>query len=147
MAVLNDTVGTLVAHAYTNPGAAIGYIYGTGVNAAYGEKKSRITKLDKSKGNDGIMLINTEIDLFGDESYLPRTRFDRLLDNSHSQQGYQLYEKMTSGAYLGELTRLIAIEVISSGEEDDGRLFNGSVPSKLAKPWGFTTSMMGSIER
>ncbi|CDH51534.1 hexokinase [Lichtheimia corymbifera JMRC:FSU:9682] len=92
------------------------------------------------------MLINTEIDLFGDESYLPRTRFDRLLDNSHSQPGYQLYEKMTSGAYLGELTRLIAIEVISSGEEYDDRLFNGSVPSKLTNPWEFTTSMMGFIE-
>lgn len=144
--MLNDTVGTLVAHAYTNPGAAIGYIYGTGVNAAYAEKKSRISKLDKSKDNDDIMLINTEIDLFGDDSYLPRTCFDRILDDSHSQPGYQLYEKMTSGAYLGELTRLIAVEVISSCKGDEC-LFDGNVPSKLVKPWEFTTSMMGYIER
>ncbi|KAI9266688.1 hypothetical protein BDA99DRAFT_436145 [Phascolomyces articulosus] len=142
-ALLNDTVGTLVAHAYSNPGACVGFIHGTGVNAAYPEKQSRIVKKGDDSENDNIMLVNTEIDIFGNPDYLPLTRFDKALDAHHSQPGFQAYEKMMAGGYLGELVRLIAIELIT----DDQYLFNGNIPERLKKPWSFTTATMSNLEK
>ncbi|KAI9011968.1 hypothetical protein CLU79DRAFT_805993 [Phycomyces nitens] len=141
-AILNDTVGTLVAHAYTHPQAKIGFIYGTGVNAAYPEKVSRIQKLKgHGLGPDVEMLINTEIDIFGNEAYLPLNRFDRALDATHSQPKFQLYEKMMSGAYLGELTRLASMELIASGD-----LFQGNIPDQFRNAWGFPSASVSILE-
>lgn len=145
--MINDAVGTLVAHAYANPRACAGFIYGTGVNAAYPENIDRITKLQRVNdhlNNQQFMLVNTEIDIFGsDASYLPQNRFDLALDAEHSQPGFQLYEKMMSGAYLGELVRLVAVELIT----EHGSLFQGNMPKQLADPWSFTTVLMSTIER
>lgn len=148
-ALINDTVGTLVAHAYANPHTRIGFIFATGVNAAYPEKICNIHKLGseeikKYSGDnaEAEMLINTEIDIFGNDTYLPLTKYDRTLDASHSQPGFQPYEKMLSGAYLGEITRNIAIDFISQGH-----LFGGEVPSGMEKPWSLATAQLGALER
>ncbi|KAI9318669.1 hypothetical protein BX666DRAFT_1930419 [Dichotomocladium elegans] len=150
-ALLNDTVGTLVAHAYGHPGTCMGFIYGTGVNAAYPEKVSRIAKLKNiqqqwpGKGDDAhrIMLVNTEIDIFGSESYLPLTRFDKLLDAQHPQPAFQIYEKMMSGAYLGELVRLIMIELAKEHQ----MIFGGRVPATFLEPWTLSTEFMSDFVR
>lgn len=142
---MNDTVGTLVAHAYSNPQVSAGFIYGTGVNAAYPEKISRIVKLQQpaqENEKDSFMLVNTEIDLFGNSAYLPLTRFDKQLDQNHPQPNFQIYEKMVSGAYLGELTRLVAVELITQ----HNYLFDGRLPTLFQQPWAFTTTLMGEIE-
>jgi hexokinase len=148
-ALINDTVGTLVAHAYANPHARIGFIFATGVNAAYPEKIRNIHKLGaeeiKKYGGDNAdaeMLINTEIDIYGNESYLPLTKYDRELDAHHSQPGFQPYEKMLSGAYLGEITRIIAIDFIR-----EGHLFGGVIPKGWETAWSFATAQMGTLER
>ncbi|KAF7727021.1 glucokinase [Apophysomyces ossiformis] len=145
-AIMNDTVGTLVAHAYTNPRARIGLIFATGINGAYPEDVAAIEKLDpslrRSYPEGTKMLINTEIDIFGNDSYLPLTKYDLILDNSHSQPKFQLYEKMMSGAYLGELTRLIALDFVKAGV-----LFEGVVPEGMEEPWSFPTKYMGMLER
>ncbi|KAI9319005.1 hypothetical protein BX666DRAFT_2025351 [Dichotomocladium elegans] len=144
-AILNDTVGTLVAHAYCNPDVRIGLIYATGINSAYPEKIEHIEKLDGSlrcnypPGTE--MLINTEIDIFGDESYLPLTKYDRALDANHNQPKFQIYEKMVSGAYLGELVRLIALDFIEAGA-----LFDGVVPEGFSEAWSFPTAFMSILE-
>ena len=57
-ALANDTVGTMEAAAYANPDTVMGVILGTGTNAAYIEKGS---KLGKWKGPPcDEMVINTE---------------------------------------------------------------------------------------
>ncbi|KAI9320087.1 hypothetical protein BX666DRAFT_2018157 [Dichotomocladium elegans] len=143
-ALVNDTIGTLVAHAYSNPNVRVGFIYGTGVNAAYPEKISRIIKLNVAEWQDASteMLVNTEIDIFGSgRTYLPLTPFDRALDANHPQPGFQPYEKMMSGACLGELVRLIAVDLIQKRI-----LFDGVVPPQLATPWQFQTANMSDIE-
>lgn len=144
-AILNDTVGTLVAHGYTNPACRIGLIFATGINAAYPEKIQKITKLDQSIRDkypeDTEMLINTEIDIFGTEAYLPLTKYDLALDLSHNQPKFQLYEKMLSGAYMGELTRLIAMDFIKAGT-----LFEGHIPEGFSEPWSFPTMYMSTLE-
>jgi hexokinase len=43
-ALVNDTIGTLVAHAYEYPETQVGVILGTGANAAYIEKLENIKK-------------------------------------------------------------------------------------------------------
>lgn len=88
------------------------------------------------------MLINTEIDIFGNDTYLPRTKYDFELDKHHSQPDFQPWEKMMSGAYLGELTRLVCLDFIQQGA-----LFGGVVPAGWDNPWSFQTVVMSSIER
>lgn len=63
-ALVNDTVGTLLAHSYRTGQAAIGAIYGTGTNGAYIERVDRFNKLDQQtiqSFNDAPTIIcNTE---------------------------------------------------------------------------------------
>jgi hexokinase len=61
-AIVNDTVGTLMARSYTSPsedGSLIGAIFGTGTNGAYIEKVENIPKLSHIKGIKS-MVINME---------------------------------------------------------------------------------------
>jgi hexokinase len=143
-ALINDTVGTLVAHAYTNPNARVGFIYGTGVNAAYPEKTSAMVKLDgasHSYSQDTSMLVNTEIDIFGSDAYLPLNKYDRELDANHSQPEFQLYEKMMSGACIGELVRLACLDLIK-----EGQLFNGHRPEEFSTAMEFGTAVTSDVE-
>ncbi|KAI8331924.1 hypothetical protein BC941DRAFT_463080 [Chlamydoabsidia padenii] len=142
-ALINDTVGVLVAHAYSDPAARIGFIYGTGTNAAYPEKMSKMVKLgpDYNNQQDKEMLVNTEIDIFGSQDYLPLNRFDRILDANHNQPEFQLYEKMMSGAYLGELVRLAALELVQGNN-----LFDGHMPLAFKTMYSFETSHLSDLE-
>ncbi|KAI8081526.1 uncharacterized protein BX664DRAFT_268967 [Halteromyces radiatus] len=143
-ALINDTVGVLVAHAYNDPKARIGFIYGTGTNAAYPEKVSKMVKLNKDHSlyqDDAEMLVNTEIDIFGSDAYLPLNRFDRLLDANHNQPEFQLYEKMMSGAYLGELVRLAALELVK-----EKYLFDGHIPLEFKDMYSFESSQLSDLE-
>jgi hexokinase len=61
-AIVNDTVGTLMARSYASPsedGSLIGAIFGTGTNGAYVEKIENIPKLKHIKGLKS-MVINME---------------------------------------------------------------------------------------
>ncbi|MBP2645835.1 MAG: hexokinase [Firmicutes bacterium] len=92
VAIINDTVGTLLTAAYKNPVATIGAICGTGHNACY---------FDPVKG----MIINMES---GNFATLPFTVYDDQLDGNSDRPGTQRLEKMVSGRYLGEVVRLAA---------------------------------------
>jgi hexokinase len=90
-ALVNDTVGTLMARSYTSPGKTgtlLGAIFGTGTNGAYVEKLSKVTKLSAmgAEAGDvddstGEMIINTEWGSFDNHlSVLPNTPYDVALD-------------------------------------------------------------------
>ncbi|KAJ8610625.1 hypothetical protein MRB53_038404 [Persea americana] len=100
-ALVNDTVGTLMARAYTSPGKTgtlLGAIFGTGTNGAYVEKLSRIAKL-KTELKDseydistGEMIINTEWGSFdNDLKVLPDTPYDAELDAESVNPGVQMF--------------------------------------------------------
>lgn len=121
----NDAVGTLLTGAYTVKRSGFtlaAIILGTGTNAAYIENISNIQRLYQSdeirnKHSEDVMVINTEWGSWDDElKVLPQTRFDKLIDQSSSDPGCGLLEKMVSGMYLGELLRLILLELVHSGE-------------------------------
>ena len=100
--LLNDTVATLVAGiGYQNRafGSYIGFILGTGTNTCYVEKNSNIKKtknLDLLKSQT----INTESGNFG---RIKQGKIDAAFDKSTVNPGVHKFEKMISGAYLGNL--------------------------------------------
>ncbi|OWP07037.1 hypothetical protein B2J93_7771 [Marssonina coronariae] len=116
-ALVNDTVGTLMARGYSSPGkngSLLGAIFGTGTNGAYVEKLSAITKplegsYDKSTGE---MVINTEWGSFDNPlKTLPNTPYDTQLDIESINPGMQMFEKRISGMFLGELLRLALVSM------------------------------------
>ncbi|KAJ8324435.1 hexokinase [Batrachochytrium dendrobatidis] len=140
-ALVNDTVGTLISHAYTRPETHIGVIFGTGTNAAYVEKISEIGKWGGFNEGSDEMIVNTEWGAFNDAD-MPRSKYDILVDKNTSNHGIQIFEKMISGLYLGEIVRYILVDFVT-----DGELFDGKLSKKLATPYAFETAFMSRIER
>jgi hexokinase len=106
-ALANDTVGTLVARAYSDRSCDVGVIIGTGTNACYTESSRH-------------MIINIE---WGNFNKLKKTRYDRLLDGQTDNPGCQILEKMVSGMYLGEVVRLVLAELARNGAFECGSKF------------------------
>jgi hexokinase len=118
VALVNDTVGTLVSSAYGDPATMIGVILGTGTNAAYRERVDNITKLPQSmRARGGEMVVNTEWGNFGKGGQdLPMSEVDVELDARSRNKGDQLFEKMISGLYLGEIARCCLEKMHAGGE-------------------------------
>ncbi|KAL4899192.1 hypothetical protein BDW74DRAFT_118319 [Aspergillus multicolor] len=118
VALVNDTVGTLIASAYKNPDIRVGSIFATGCNAAYMERVSRIPKIaghPSNSGGDALVSINCEYGAFDNgHKVLPRTRFDKEIDETSVRPGQQTYEKMVAGMYMGELLRLLLLHLHES---------------------------------
>jgi hexokinase len=119
-ALVNDTVGTLMARSYTSPGKTctlLGAIFGTGTNGAYVEKVSKITKpmegeFDQSTGD---MVVNTEWGSFDNTmKVLPNTTYDEQLDKDSVNPGIQMFEKRVSGMFLGEILRIVLANLAQS---------------------------------
>jgi len=109
-AVVNDTVATLVSCAYEQKAVngnkrecVAGVILGTGSNACYVEPRASL------HGYKGI-IINIESGAFDKE--LPLTNVDQEVDFASSSRGHYLFEKMHSGAYLGEICRRVLVKIL-----------------------------------
>ncbi|XP_033098431.1 hexokinase-2-like [Anneissia japonica] len=143
VAVVNDTVGTLMSCAYTNPNCYIGMILGTGTNTCYMEELDNVELWDGDDKKPRQVIINMEWGAFGDDGVLDdvRTEFDKKTDELTPNKGKQLYEKMISGMYLGEITRQAMLKLA-----DHKMLFQGKVSDKLNEPWKFETRFLSDIE-
>lgn len=126
--VLNDTVGTLISAMYdlninnycdnnhslevnfpnniSENQPLIGIVVGTGVNACYLEPNS------SNFGYKGV-IINTECGDFY-STKLPITDCDYSMDWFSDNRGEQIFEKMISGTYLGEISRLLIINFLKN---------------------------------
>ncbi|XP_029106906.1 hexokinase HKDC1 isoform X3 [Scleropages formosus] len=140
VALVNDTVGTMMTCAYEDPKCEIGLIVGTGCNVCYMEE---MTNIETAEGDEGHMCINTEWGGFGENGELDdiRTRFDREVDEGSLNVGKQTFEKMTSGMYLGEIVRQILIDLTRRG-----LLFRGRITERLKTPGIFETKFLSQIE-
>ncbi|KAI0019690.1 hypothetical protein F4780DRAFT_771097 [Xylariomycetidae sp. FL0641] len=158
-ALVNDTVGTLMARSYTSPGKTgtlLGAIFGTGTNGAYVEKAKNIKKqipgdYDKSTGD---MVINTEWGSFDNQlNILPSTPYDVELDKKSINPGFQMFEKRVSGMFLGEICRLALLDMLKSpnttlfsdtnSSTNDWRSTTSIGPgSGLHTQWGLDSSVM-----
>ncbi|KAL6607721.1 hypothetical protein ACP70R_040784 [Stipagrostis hirtigluma subsp. patula] len=109
-ALINDTVGTLAAGRYYDEDVVVGVILGTGSNAAYVEEASAIPKFEGELPKSGNMVINTEWGNFY-SSCLPITEYDEALDDESLNPGEQIFEKLISGMYLGEIVRRVLLKI------------------------------------
>jgi len=167
-ALVNDTVGTLMARSYTSPGKTgtlVGAIFGTGTNGAYVEKLANVKKMkgvdetgyDKSTG---LMIINTEWGSFDNAlKTLPVTSYDERLDAESVNPGIQMFEKRVSGMFLGEILRRVLLDLYkhedrkvalfkdsSSADNDISSTTTVDEDSALFKQWGLDTSFMSIVE-
>ena len=167
-ALVNDTVGTLMARSYTSPGktgTVLGAIFGTGTNGAYVEKLDKITKLANMSMTDGEyeretgeMIVNTEWGSFDNElRVLPRTPYDDVLDRESVNPGIQMFEKRVSGMFLGEILRLA---ILALTQDQDAPLFRDADSSSndihstttvadnspIYEQWGIDTSLLSVVQ-
>ncbi|KTG33263.1 hypothetical protein cypCar_00001558 [Cyprinus carpio] len=140
VAIVNDTVGTMMTCAYEDPKCQIGLIAGTGSNVCYMEEMKNIELVE---GDEGQMCVNTEWGGFGENDNIEdiRTRYDREVDGGSLNPGKQRFEKMTSGMYLGEIVRQILIDLTKRG-----LLFRGRITERLKTKGIFETKFLSQIE-
>ncbi|KAL8706236.1 MAG: hypothetical protein Q9201_000673 [Fulgogasparrea decipioides] len=162
-ALVNDTVGTLMARSYTSPGKTgtlLGAIFGTGTNGAYVERLDKVTKLKKMEDSGdydtstGNMIVNTEWGSFDNQmSVLPNTPYDAALDKESNNPGIQMFEKRVSGMFLGEILRRTILAMLkdgktelfkdeSSGTNDVHSTCTIADDSPLYRQWGIDTSFL-----
>jgi len=143
VAVINDTVGALLAGAHTDQDCQIGLILGTGTNACYMEETTKIAKWQGDKDSMRQVVINTEWGAFGNNGCLDFivSEYDKGVDQISKNPKEQIYEKMISGMYLGEVARQVIIKLIQ-----EGLLFNGELSEKLGTPMMFFTKYLSEIE-
>lgn len=153
MAVLNDTTGTLMSCAHKRRDCGIGLIIGTGSNACYMEKLENVglcshltNKPLPGQAEDNEpkqIVINTEWGAFGDNGTLNfiRTKWDHELDEFSINRGDQVFEKMISGMYMGEIVRRILVDLTRRGY-----LFKGRCSNKMIVPYKFGTNYVSLVE-
>lgn len=115
--LLNDTVAALLAGASsaTNGKAYdsyVGFILGTGMNAAYIESCNIPKIADYSVYAPSSQIVVCES---GKCNKIGRSKFDEILDSSTISPGLYGYEKMCSGAYLGPLSRIALLKAAEEG--------------------------------
>ncbi|KAI9281807.1 hexokinase-domain-containing protein [Sporodiniella umbellata] len=141
VALVNDTVGTLMAHGYRHPETSMGIILGTGTNAAYYEKIKNIRKWTGGDQAFDEMVVNMEWGAFDlERKVLPFTHYDNRLDRQSINPGMQPFEKLISGMYLGEIVRNVILDLI-----DNRLLFSGTSSIELNRPWRLETAYVSVI--
>ena len=112
--ILNDTVAVLLGGSSVLDRAAydgfVGQVSGTGSNTCCSLPAGRIGKLNMDSARS--MIINLESGMYDG---LPVGFFDRKLDAESHNPGQKLFEKMSAGVYLGELSRLMLAAAAEEG--------------------------------
>ncbi|MFS7950386.1 putative hexokinase [Helianthus anomalus] len=85
------------------------------------------------------MVINMEWGNFR-SSHLPLTEYDNTLDAESLNPGEQIFEKMISGMYLGELVRRVLCRMA-----DEAALFGDTLPPKLKTQFILRTPEMSAM--
>jgi len=146
IALVNDTVGAMLSHAYATGSCILGAIFGTGTNGAFGVPVSEVTKLGNNAAviKGGQMILNTEWGAFDNtRNVLPSTSFDQKLDRESINPTYQAFEKFVSGMYLGEVVRNILLSFVDAVPP---LLFQGRSTPILNTHYGFDSAYMSLIE-
>lgn len=150
LVLINDTVGTLMSMAYKDSNTAIGLILGTGTNACYIEKVRKIDMVDMKAVSEGTneMIVNTEWGAFGENGSIDfiRSRYDEEIDKTSINVGKQIFEKMVSGMYLGEIVRLMILDLIDRELLFREEMQKNSYRAALFIKGSFYTKYLSEIE-
>lgn len=149
-AITNDTVATLASLAYKvkslpNSRVAMGIIVGTGCNATIPMKLSALHE-SKAKSVNAMepsaveTIVNTEWTISGAAPPLRElnitTKWDEELDRACARPGFQPFEYMTGGRYIGELIRLILFDYLTTVAGLSKRM----LPANLIQEYALTTT-------
>ena len=98
---------------------------------------------DGDTGEPRHVIINTEWGGFGQNGELDfiRTKWDKSIDEASINPGKQIFEKMISGMYMGELTRQVLIDMVW-----EGLIFQDQNCDGLFEPGIFKTKYVSEIE-
>ncbi|KAH7846416.1 hypothetical protein Vadar_013797 [Vaccinium darrowii] len=111
-ALVDEAIGDLAGGRYYKKETFAAITLGMGTNAAYVESAQAV--------------INMKWGGFA-SSHLPITEFDISLDAESSNPGSQIFEKLISGMYLGEVVRRVLLKMAK-----ETAIFGETVPPKLA---------------
>ncbi|KAF3484419.1 uncharacterized protein GIQ15_03743 [Arthroderma uncinatum] len=155
MAITNDTVATLVSLAYSvkslpNTRVAMGIVVGSGCNATIPMKlqdlhqtKARQIHSYNPTATEGV--ISTEWTLQGTEGPLKElginTKWDDRLNANSVRPGFQPFEYMTGGRFVGELIRIIVYEYFTSVMSYSSAV----LPCALTKPYSLTIDFVSDV--
>ena len=150
-AIANDAVATLVSLAYSTSSLAhsktvLGLILGTGCNAAVSMETNRLGPSKwavKSEGLDSShVVVNTEWTISGAAGPLHNmkliTSWDQALDNASTKPGFQPFEQMTAGNYLGEIVRLVVLDWFTN----ECHYVEACLPSALLRHNAISTTLL-----
>ncbi|KAH6723174.1 hexokinase-7 [Leptodontidium sp. MPI-SDFR-AT-0119] len=162
-AIVNDAVATLVSFAYqfrsnARRKAAMGLIVGTGCNATiplalsklHPKKRPAKVKVLDSDGEAEVdqdlkIAVNTEWTIRGAAGPLHDldfiTRWDEKLDAEGEAPGFQPFEYMTAGRYLGELGRIIILDYLTNNLS----VPEPTLPPLLTQRHGLSTTFLGNL--
>jgi len=89
------------------------------------------------------MIINLEWGAFGENNELKDlyTTYDKFVDDNSENRTEHIFEKMISGMYLGELLRLLLLDITK-----DELIFDGEIPAILTTRNSLTTEVISLIE-
>ncbi|KAL2808988.1 hypothetical protein BJX63DRAFT_374885 [Aspergillus granulosus] len=149
-AITNDAVATLASLAYAvkslpNSRVAMGIIVGTGCNATIPMKLSalheaKVKHVRRSDPDTSEIIVNTEWTISGVLPPLKEldivTKWDEQLDLASARPGFQPFEYMTGGRYIGELIRLILKDYLTTVTG----VSESVLPEDLTKEYALTTS-------
>ncbi|KAK7108300.1 hexokinase-4-like [Littorina saxatilis] len=141
--VMSDTTSTLMAGNYVDKKARIGLILGTGCNAAFVENLDNIERWSGDRKDPQHVIVNVEWGATGDKGCLDfcRTKYEKQLDQLSNHPKSFTFEKSVGGLYLGELVRLMLVELAK-----EGLVFGGYLPPSLQPPWSLTATQITQIE-
>jgi hexokinase len=115
---------------------------GAGTNAAYLEQLAHISKLQAPQLRCTHMIVNSEWGGFKAAS-LSRLPADEVVDAQSVNPGWQAFEKLISGLYLGRITAQLLLRI---DEELQPPLFAADVRAVLARPDGFRTPLVSAVD-
>ncbi|KAI8477534.1 hypothetical protein Bbelb_447350 [Branchiostoma belcheri] len=142
VAVVNDTVGTMMACGLADHDCLIGLIV-LAVMPATWRNWTTWRSGRESGGEPNQVVVNMEWGAFGEDGALDdlRTPYDREIDEHSINKGQQIYEKMISGMYMGELVRLVLLEMTKQM-----LVFGGRTSTDLETRGTFQTKYVSEIE-
>ncbi|KAH7394059.1 hexokinase-domain-containing protein [Phaeosphaeria sp. MPI-PUGE-AT-0046c] len=152
--VVNDTVGAMVASAYKDAETIIGAVFGTGCNAAYmasivdikklrwGDERVKNSLKGAKEGQTQKMAVNCEYGAFDNaHRVLPRTTYDEQIDKESPRPGEQTFEKLSAGLYLGEIFRLVLLDLA-----DRKLVFEDQDVTQLRDSYSIDTGFLSQVE-
>ena len=100
-----------------------------------------VDKENKEEYNQ--MIVNTEWGAFGDlgEIDFLRTKWDKNVDAASLNPGRQVFEKLISGMYMGEIVRQVLLDLV-----EKKLIFEAQNLEKLKVPGSFETKYVSIVE-